>query len=55
MTPYQYGIVTLKDYDKYCYYAAGLPGISLTRLFAVSGLEDPGIVKNLELANTKKH
>ncbi|CAG8666518.1 5400_t:CDS:2, partial [Diversispora eburnea] len=40
----KYGIVTLKDYDKYCYYAAGLPGISLTRLFAVSGLEDPGIV-----------
>ncbi|CAG8584054.1 6931_t:CDS:2 [Diversispora eburnea] len=48
----KYGIVTLKDYDKYCYSVAGLPGISLTRLFVVSGLEDPEIGKNLELANT---
>lgn len=32
-------VVTRKDYDLYCHYVAGLVGIGLSNLFAVSGLE----------------
>lgn len=31
---------SLEDYDKYCYYVAGLVGVALSRLFHISGLED---------------
>jgi len=33
-------VVTLEDYDLYCYYVAGVVGEGLSRLFAASGLED---------------
>lgn len=45
-------VVTKKDYDLYCHYVAGLVGHGLTRLFADSGLEDPKIADNLEIANS---
>lgn len=45
-------VETLEDWDLYCYYVAGLVGHGLTRLFGASGLEDPSIVENLELANS---
>ena len=32
-------VQTLEDYDKYCFYVAGLVGEGLSRLFAVSHLE----------------
>jgi phytoene/squalene synthetase len=30
-------VVTLADYDKYCYYVAGLVGVGLSRLFTACG------------------
>jgi phytoene/squalene synthetase len=30
-------VVTLKDYNRYCYYVAGLVGVGLSRLFAAGG------------------
>ncbi|CAG8552638.1 2280_t:CDS:10 [Diversispora eburnea] len=48
----KYGIMTIKDFDTYCYYVAGLVGIGLTGLFATSGLEDPEFDNNIELANS---
>ena len=30
-------VVTLDDYNKYCYYVAGLVGVGLSRLFAAGG------------------
>jgi len=35
--------VTIADYDRYCHYVAGLVGLGLTRMFAVSGLESPAL------------
>lgn len=37
------GTVSLKEYDLYCHYVAGLVGEGLTRMFAESGLEDPQV------------
>jgi len=31
---------TVEDWDLYCHYVAGLVGLGLTRMFAVSGMED---------------
>ncbi|CAG8567721.1 9263_t:CDS:2 [Racocetra fulgida] len=45
-----YGVKTLKDFDEYCYYVAGLVGVGLTRLFAESGLESSELVKDTELS-----
>ena len=36
-----YGVDTIKDFDLYCYYVAGLVGEGLTRLFISSGKENP--------------
>jgi len=36
-------VVTLEDYDLYCWYVAGLVGEGLTRLFVVSGCEEPSV------------
>ena len=30
-------VVTLKDYNRYCYYVAGLVGVGLSRLFTAAG------------------
>lgn len=36
-------VVTIAEYDKYCHYVAGLVGIGLSNLFAMSKLEDPKV------------
>ncbi|KAH0565375.1 Delta(24)-sterol C-methyltransferase [Trichoglossum hirsutum] len=38
------GVNTLKDYDLYCHYVAGLVGEGLTRLFVESGLANPALL-----------
>jgi len=45
-------VVTLTDYDDYCYYVAGLVGIGLSNLFYASGLESHELADNFELANS---
>mmetsp|Transcript_12908 Transcript_12908/g.36557 ORF Transcript_12908/g.36557 Transcript_12908/m.36557 type:complete len:448 (+) Transcript_12908:106-1449(+) len=44
-------VVTTADYDLYCHYVAGLVGIGLIQLFSESGLEDPQLREEEELAN----
>ena len=44
-------VVVKKDYDLYCHFVAGLVGHGLTRLFAVSGLEDPRLADDLNISN----
>jgi len=44
-------VKTIDDYNEYCHYVAGLVGIGLVKLFAASGLEDPSIKDQEELAN----
>ncbi|OQR94524.1 hypothetical protein THRCLA_08162 [Thraustotheca clavata] len=44
------GTVKTADYDKYCYYVAGLVGEGLSRLFSASGLESPSVGENIELS-----
>jgi len=43
---------TVKDWDLYCHYVAGLVGEGLSRLFAVSGLEDPSFSAAFKLYNS---
>ncbi|KAJ2695003.1 bifunctional farnesyl-diphosphate farnesyltransferase/squalene synthase, partial [Coemansia spiralis] len=45
-------VESLEDYHEYCHYVAGLVGHGLSRLFAVSGLEDRAVGERLELANS---
>lgn len=45
-------VETKRDYDMYCHYVAGLVGHGLTRLFAVSGLENPRLADDLTMANS---
>ncbi|ODV93879.1 hypothetical protein PACTADRAFT_51627 [Pachysolen tannophilus NRRL Y-2460] len=40
------GVATIKDYDLYCYYVAGLVGLGLTKLNVEAGFANPKIVKN---------
>jgi len=42
---------SLEDYEKYCFYVAGLVGEGLSRLFAVSNLEDPTLASSFRLYN----
>jgi len=34
-------VITMEDYNKYCWYVAGTVGEGCSRLFSVSGIEDP--------------
>lgn len=43
------GVDTVKDYDEYCYYVAGLVGNGLTRLFVESGLANPALKERQQL------
>ena len=43
---------TLKDFDQYCHYVAGLVGEGLSRLFASSGLEDERYAGLMDLSNS---
>jgi farnesyl-diphosphate farnesyltransferase len=45
-------VVTLQDYNDYCYYVAGLVGIGLSSLFSASGLESSALKDKYELANS---
>ena len=45
-------IKTIEDYNLYCHYVAGLVGIGLSRIFALSGLEDKALAENTTLANS---
>lgn len=44
-------VVTLKDWDLYCHYVAGLVGIGLSGIFANSGLEDKRFSEWVTLSN----
>lgn len=43
-------VETVDDYDKYCFYVAGLVGLGLSGLFSSSGLESPDVQKEEKLA-----
>lgn len=45
------GTVDVTQYNRYCYFVAGLVGEGLCRLFAQSGLEDPNLSKELRLSH----
>ncbi|PSR88772.1 farnesyl-diphosphate farnesyl transferase [Coniella lustricola] len=46
----KYGVITIKDYELYCHYVAGLVGDGLTRLFVESKLANPALLSRPELA-----
>lgn len=46
------GVETVKDYERYCHYVAGLVGEGLTRLFVESNLANPALLKRPELAES---
>jgi farnesyl-diphosphate farnesyltransferase len=43
------GVNTIKDYELYCHYVAGLVGEGLTRLFVEAGLANEALLKKPEL------
>ncbi|KAI8638358.1 farnesyl-diphosphate farnesyltransferase [Parasitella parasitica] len=45
-------VATIKDFDLYCHYVAGLVGYGLSDLFAASGLESEEIAKDKDLSNS---
>ncbi|RAL61870.1 hypothetical protein DID88_002933 [Monilinia fructigena] len=46
------GVNTIKDYELYCHYVAGLVGDGLTRLFVESQLANPALLKRPELSES---
>lgn len=46
------GVNTIKDYELYCHYVAGLVGEGLTRLFVESGLANPALLSRPELSES---
>jgi len=46
------GVNTIKEYELYCHYVAGLVGDGLTRLFVESGLANPALLKRPELSES---
>ena len=47
-----HGVNTIKDYELYCHYVAGLVGDGCTRLFVESGLANPALLKRPELSES---
>ncbi|XP_072120780.1 squalene synthase isoform X1 [Mobula birostris] len=45
-------VESIKEWDTYCHYVAGLVGIGLSRLFAASELEDAVVGEDTDLANS---
>ncbi|KAF3099652.1 bifunctional farnesyl-diphosphate farnesyltransferase/squalene synthase [Orbilia oligospora] len=43
------GLPLIKDYDRYCFYVAGLVGEGLTRLFVPAGFANPGLLTRRRL------
>lgn len=48
----EYGVITIKDYELYCHYVAGLVGDGLTRLFVESKLANPALMDRPELTES---
>lgn len=48
----EYGVVTIKDYELYCHYVAGLVGEGLTRLFVESKLANPALAERPALTES---
>jgi farnesyl-diphosphate farnesyltransferase len=46
------GVDTIKDYELYCHYVAGLVGEGLTRLFVESKLANPALLNRPELSES---
>jgi farnesyl-diphosphate farnesyltransferase len=44
------GVATIKDYELYCHYVAGLVGEGLTRLFVTSELANPRLGERMDLS-----
>lgn len=45
-------VTSVREWNKYCHYVAGLVGIGLSRLFSNSGLEDPLCGQDTLIANS---
>jgi farnesyl-diphosphate farnesyltransferase len=45
-------MMTIKEYELYCHYVAGLVGIGLSNLFSQSGLESPKVGQRTDLSNS---
>ena len=41
------GVQTVRDYDRYCYYVAGLVGDGLTQLFVLAGFASPSLLETV--------
>lgn len=46
------GLQTVKDYDLYCHYVAGLVGEGLTNLIVLANFSQPSLKTHMELANS---
>lgn len=46
------GVATVKDYDLYCHYVAGLVGEGLTNLVVLANFAKASLNENMELANS---
>jgi len=46
------GVATIKDYELYCHYVAGLVGEGLTRLFVESKLANPQLLVRMDLSES---
>lgn len=46
------GVNSVKDYDLYCHYVAGLVGEGLTRMFVISGFGNPRLLDRAALHNS---
>lgn len=46
------GVKTIKDYDLYCFYVAGLVGHGLTKLGVASKFSDPYLLENMKLSDS---
>jgi farnesyl-diphosphate farnesyltransferase len=45
----RYSIITIKEFDEYCYYVAGLVGIGINDLFFAVGAKVPSTSKNSKM------
>lgn len=43
---------SIKDWDEYCHYVAGIVGVGLSRLFSIAGLERPEVAEDTDLSNS---
>lgn len=46
------GVKTIKDYEPYCHYVAGLVGEGLTQLFVEAKLANPALLQRPELSES---